>query len=343
MGELLLGSVVDSITGQLVSLISQEIGGALGAKGELEKFRNTVDAIRAVFAEAEKRQVEEEPIKLWLKKLGNAFYVADDLLDDFATEILRRRRLVGGGVKCNDRMMKEVRIFFSSSNRLLFNLKMAHRVKAIRGTLDAIDSDKSKYSFKHDSTVNPALRGGGEGGNDLMKKKAIRFDDNPSFYQPNLIGRDNDKIKICDLLFNDSASDENVGVVPIVGIGGLGKTTLARKIYNDDRVGKHFVLKFWICVSENFDAEIIVKKILLSCDPSKKLEDCRVDELQKKIEGNKYLLVLDDVWNENRVLWLNLMSFLGNGAKGSKILVTTRSERVAKIMTHDIFYRLEGL
>ncbi|KAK4756226.1 hypothetical protein SAY87_006353 [Trapa incisa] len=164
MGELILGSVVDSITGQLVSLISQEIGGALGAKGELEKLRNTVDAIRAVFAEAEKRQVEEEPIKLWLKKLGNAFYVADDLLDDFATEILRRRRLVGGGVKCNDRMMKEVRIFFSSSNRLLFNLKMAHRVKAIRGTLDAIDSDKYKYSFKHDSTVNPALRGGGEGG-----------------------------------------------------------------------------------------------------------------------------------------------------------------------------------
>ncbi|KAK4747022.1 hypothetical protein SAY87_026059 [Trapa incisa] len=86
--------------------------------------------------------------------------------------------------------------------------------------------------------------------------------------------------------------------------------------------------------TENFDVEIIVEKILLSCDP---------DELRKKIEGKKYLLVLDDVWNENRVLWLNFMSFLGNGAKGSKILITTRSERVAKIMTRDILYRLEGL
>ncbi|KAK4756260.1 hypothetical protein SAY87_006387 [Trapa incisa] len=61
------------------------------------------------------------------------------------------------------------------------------------------------------------------------------------------------------------------------------------------------------------------------------------------IERKKYLLVLDDVWNDNRHLWLNLENYLKNGARGSKILVTARNQRVAKIMTRDIPYRLEGL
>ncbi|KAK4756333.1 hypothetical protein SAY87_006460 [Trapa incisa] len=340
MAELILGSVVSSITEQATSLISREIGGALGAKDELKKLWDTVQAIKAVLAEAERRQVQDKAIRDWLKKVSGAVYEADDLLDDYSTEIKRRRLMEGNP---NNRMMKELRTFFSSFNRVLYNFKMADRVKSIRETLNTINQNKEKYNLGEDNTGNAPhnqIR-------DYMEKKKER-DDDPYFCQSHLFGRDDDSKKICTRLFNDSTSDENVSVIPIIGIGGLGKTALAKQIYNDEKVDKHFSLKFWVCVSHNFDEKIILKKILQQyvqqCDGIKKVEeDCRADELRKKIEGKKYLLVLDDVWNENRGIWLNLENYLKNGARGSKILVTARSESVVKIMTRDIPYRLEGL
>ncbi|KAK4775227.1 hypothetical protein SAY86_010162 [Trapa natans] len=156
MADLILGSIVSSITEQATSLISLEIGGAWGAKDELKKLGKTVEAIEAVLAEAEKRKVEVEPIKLWLKRLWNAVYEADDLLDDYSTEIKRRAQMRGG---CNNRMMKEVRIFFSSSNRVLYNFKMAHRVKSIRETLDVINKERQEYNLGQDNTGNAAQDG----------------------------------------------------------------------------------------------------------------------------------------------------------------------------------------
>jgi hypothetical protein len=153
MAEVILGSVADSVTGHLVSLVSQQIGRACGVKGELKKLENTVSAIAAVLAEAEKRQVEAEDVKNWLKKLSDAVYDADDLLDDFSTEA-QRRGLMGG-----HRIVKEVRIFFSSSNRLLYSFKMAHQLKAIRETLDTIYDDRSKYNLNPDNIGNPAPAG----------------------------------------------------------------------------------------------------------------------------------------------------------------------------------------
>ncbi|KAK4756262.1 hypothetical protein SAY87_006389 [Trapa incisa] len=241
---------------------------------------------------------------------------------------------------CNNRMMKEVRIFFSSSNRVLYNFKMAHRVKSIRETLDVINKERQEYNLGQDNTGNAAQDGRRY---DMLKKKAIRFDDDPYFLQSNLIGRGRDMKKICDRLLDNSISDENVSVVPIVGIGGLGKTSLAKLIYDDEKVKKYYGIRFWVCVSDNFDERIIMRKILQQYDGSGKPEDCIIDKLPKNIEGKKYLLVLDDVWNKNQTRWLNLMKFLRNSAKGSKILVTTRDEDVARTMTRDESYKLKGL
>ncbi|KAK4756217.1 hypothetical protein SAY87_006344 [Trapa incisa] len=95
MADLILGSVVNSITEQVTSLISREIGGAWPAKAELKKLGKTVSAITALLDEAERRQVEDKTIKDWLKKLSDAVYEADDLLDDDYTQI-KRRALMGG-------------------------------------------------------------------------------------------------------------------------------------------------------------------------------------------------------------------------------------------------------
>ncbi|CAB4268092.1 unnamed protein product [Prunus armeniaca] len=107
----------------------------------------------------------------------------------------------------------------------------------------------------------------------------------------------------------------------------MGKTALAQLVFKDEEVQNHFELKMWTCVSNSFQLDALVKNIL-------KADNLDIDllqnELRKKIDGKRYLLVLDDVWNENRGKWLSLKDLLMGGARGSKILITTRSEKVAK-------------
>ncbi|XP_021738352.1 putative disease resistance protein RGA3 [Chenopodium quinoa] len=75
--------------------------------------------------------------------------------------------------------------------------------------------------------------------------------------------------------------------------------------------------------------------------------DIGVDGLQNKvrqlIEGKKYFLILDDLWNERREEWLKLREFLQVGAKGSRVVVTTRSKKVAGAIGDDPMHALEGL
>ena len=90
----------------------------------------------------------------------------------------------------------------------------------------------------------------------------------------------------------------------------------------------------WVCVHEEFDLEVIVRKIITSAT-NKIPEDLEIDQLQnelrKQIDGKRYLLVLDDMWEENREKWLKLRTLLIRGAEGSRIIVTTRSKMVSEI------------
>ncbi|XXG85133.1 hypothetical protein AAC387_Pa11g0276 [Persea americana] len=150
-------------------------------------------------------------------------------------------------------------------------------------------------------------------------------------------GRDTEKANLIDLLIkSESENKENLSVIPIVGMGGVGKTTLAQLVYNDEQVVNHFKeLRMWVYVSENFDVGKLLKEILESAT-KKKADQLSMELLQtllqKKLSGKRYLLVLDDVWNENRDEWDRLKALLTCGANGSKLLVTTRHDAVAKIM-----------
>ncbi|XP_031407744.1 putative disease resistance protein RGA3 isoform X2 [Punica granatum] len=333
MAEVVLGSVVESVTGHLVSLVSQEIRLACGVRAELVKLQTTVSIIGGVLREADKRRVEADDVKEWLKKLKELFYDADDLLDDFSTEVFRRRRVIGGG----KRILNEVSTFFSSSNQFLYASKMARRVKEMRERIDAIWNDRSAcFQLEGNSNLMGSLV------ENLTRPETIPFKSDPY-----VIGRDKDKEKVIEFLLNPDF-EENVSVLPIVGVGGLGKTTLARLVFNDDKVKEYFEMRLiWVCVSTNFHVEDIVRKIVRECTPNKEgISNLDMNELQKTLgewlHGNKFLLVLDDVWNDNRSKWLELREFLMSGAKGSKILVTTRYIRVAETMTRK-FHKLSGL
>jgi Leucine-rich repeat (LRR) protein len=228
--------------------------------------------------------------------------------------------------------MLQVRIFFSKSNQFLYALKMGHKIKAIRERLDSINATAKDFNLKLSHEEIP-----------IWNKKR---DDSYSFVRTEeVIGREDDKKEVIERLM-ESKVEENISILPIVGIGGLGKTALAQLIFNDEEIKKHFELKMWVCVSDNFDVQIIVEKILGSAK-NKKLEqvemDTLINALRNEIDGKKYLLVLDDVWNEDPKEWSDLKELLMGGARGSRILVTTRSEKVAKITCTIKPYLLRGL
>eukprot|EP00261_Vitis_vinifera_P037711 XP_019078954.1 PREDICTED: putative disease resistance RPP13-like protein 1 [Vitis vinifera] len=124
-------------------------------------------------------------------------------------------------------------------------------------------------------------------------------------------GRDGDKEEIVKFLLSHNASGNKISVIALVGMGGIGKTTLAKLVYNDRRVVEFFDLKAWVCVSNEFDLVRITKTILKAID-SGTSDDNDFNLLQHKLEERptrkKFLLVLDDVWNEDYNDWDSLQT-----------------------------------
>ncbi|KAB2059938.1 hypothetical protein ES319_A11G342300v1 [Gossypium barbadense] len=118
------------------------------------------------------------------------------------------------------------------------------------------------------------------------------------------VGRHKEKKEMIELLKGDTSN--GVSVLSIVGMGGMGKTTLAQLVYNDATINQSFDHKAWVCVSDHFDAVNITCIILKSIDPDSRHEN-DLNLLQVKLK-EKFLLVLDDIWNENYNDWTILRS-----------------------------------
>ncbi|KAG4167478.1 hypothetical protein ERO13_A13G197800v2 [Gossypium hirsutum] len=209
---------------------------------------------------------------------------------------------------------------------------MSHKIKDINGRLGELATEWNSFDLRQCNDSRHVFR-----------RETISFVDSTD-----VIGRDEDKENIISMLMKPS-EDRNVPVIPIVGIGGLGKTTLAQFVYNDDRVTSLFPLKIWICVSEEFDLSRLLKLIIQSINKEENCDDLTLEALhaclRSLLNDKKFLLVLDDVWNENQAKWVELRNLLRStdGFSPSKIIVTTRSLKVASIMSSIPPYILKGL
>ncbi|XP_022719675.1 putative disease resistance protein RGA1 [Durio zibethinus] len=210
---------------------------------------------------------------------------------------------------------------------------MSHKIKKINEKLDAMASDFKKFNL---------------GLEEKVENRRVILRDTHCFVIPsNVIGRNRDKENIINLLVKP-IDTENIPVIPIVGIGGLGKTTLAQLVYNDERITRVFPLKIWLCVSDEFDLARLLCDVIYSIT-GERCDGLPVNALQTHLRmllnGKTFLLILDDVWNENHVKWMELRDLLMTMGKfqQSKIIVTTRSSKVASIVGTIAPYNLKGL
>uniref|UniRef100_A0A199UBN9 Disease resistance protein RGA3 n=1 Tax=Manihot esculenta TaxID=3983 RepID=A0A199UBN9_MANES len=316
MADSFLLSIAESVLGKLGSLTLEEFFLAWGLESDLEKIKENLKVIKAVLSDAEQQLSQNPRIEIWLENLKQVLYDAEDVVDEFKCEALRRKVVKSGNTT------RKVRRFLSSSNPLAFRFRMGHKLKQIRERVDEIAALKSKFSLTERIFDRPVIH--------REREMTHSF-----VYASDVIGRDQARDTIMETLVQ-SSDGENVSIIPIVGIGGLGKTTLAKLVYNDPRVANHFELTLWVCVSDVFELDKVIIKILTCADPGKKFMDMGIEQLQRSLRealnGRKYLFILDDVWSEDPRKWLELKTLLMGGANGSKIVVTTRSSRVAEIM-----------
>ncbi|KAL3749228.1 hypothetical protein ACJRO7_010341 [Eucalyptus globulus] len=310
MAEAIIVGIAGKIVAYLVPQALDNVGMLWGVNRELEALGDTVSTLQSVLDHAEEQYHRSPQIKVWVDKLKEAFYDAQDMLEEFNIEAMQRE------LRGHNEMMKEVRTFFSSSNQLAFKMKMSYKLRAVRKRIEAIKADKG---FHLDERPEREWR---------------KREETHSFIREgDIIGREDDKKTIVEFLL-DSNVQENVSILPIVGIGGLGKTALAQSVYNDKMVSKQFNLKMWVCVSDDFDMKKIVKNIIACAEKEESIDDA-MERLQSKlrgaIDGKRYLLVLDDLWTTELETWLSLKTLLLGGARGSKILITTCLPLVAEI------------
>ncbi|XLT41753.1 putative disease resistance protein RGA3 [Arachis hypogaea] len=151
-----------------------------------------------------------------------------------------------------------------------------------------------------------------------------------------VIGRESDKREVIKLLLDEEMGGRsNLSVIAIVGMGGVGKTTLAQLVYNNVDVDSNFDLKIWVSVSVEYNMERVTRSIV-ECACREKVKLSALEPIQMRLEeilnGKKFLIVLDGFWDEDEHNWDVLCLPLRVAARGSRVLVTTRSMLVSRIV-----------
>ncbi|KAI0503671.1 hypothetical protein KFK09_014606 [Dendrobium nobile] len=284
-------------------------------KEPLARLKGCLPQIQAVvhFASSQEQITDQnQPLNTWLWQLRDAIDDADDVLDEM--EYIELEKQVTKGKK-----LRRVRSIMKSMKKKL--VKIGKRALKIDPNLKRLEDALQKLygvstgvaSFLY--LVNDAKK---EHQKQLLELHGAR--ETGALPKNNLIGRGKEKELVMEWLRNPSNEHRgtdlysNICLLSIVGHGGMGKTNLLQHVY-DDEITKEFDPKMWVCVSNNFD----VKKVIADMLQSLKME---------KVMSKKFLLVLDDIWEEDeekdKSKWEDVFAPLASGGFGSKILVTTQ-------------------
>ncbi|KAH7679445.1 P-loop containing nucleoside triphosphate hydrolase protein [Dioscorea alata] len=319
-----MAMLVDVFAGKLVerltNVIEEKAIMVLGVKNELQRLQRRMERIARVLKDAEKRRIQDETVKGWVDELKDLMYNADDIIDLCMIEGLEllhdddhssteSSSTASIRVRCNFPLLSCVR-------SVPFRYEIADKIKSLNDKLNEISEDKDKFNFILSSKSNVEH---------VMNEASYR--QSSSLLEPDIVGWDiRDATKsLVELLV--SQHEPKCYIFAIVGMGGIGKTTVAQQIYNDSKINDAFVLRSWIWVSKSFTSRTDLLKEIIRNTGGTYGESTTIAELQNilcdVLNGKSLFLVLDDVWDANT--WNDLIkNSVGGTTTKCRVLVTTR-------------------
>nr|XP_043630142.1 putative disease resistance RPP13-like protein 1 [Erigeron canadensis] len=328
MAEIIATELIKTVFQKLGDEALKQIVRAQGIQSEIKNLDKTLSRIQDLLNDAADKETADKDVKKWLNSLHHLAYDIDDLLDGLATGARELTEEESGATtsKVTKRFIPTCCTNFKLSS------KLHHKLDSIATELRILEKQKVSLglNIKKDEKEKMVT----------SRKYETSLPDLTKF-----VGREREKKELLHKLLGDeNPCKEKFSVVPIVGMGGVGKTTLARSLYNETQVKDHFELRVWICVSDDFDIFKISETIFRAM-PTENKEFKDLNEIQialsEQLKDKRFLLVLDDIWSEKYVDWENLVKPFHSGAAGSKIIMTTRKEVLLKQIVFGHLDKLE--
>ncbi|OEL34805.1 Disease resistance protein RGA2 [Dichanthelium oligosanthes] len=284
---------------------------------DLEQMRETLVSIEAVLQDAERRSIENTSVRLWLERITRASYDISDLFDEFELDTAKKSGL---------RKYKVLNPLLTFASEV----GMAGKMKKVRKKLEDISKQRQEFSFT--------------AGNSCYEQKVI--DERETSWEAieaNILGRDQEKQKVITHLTEASSSSELI-ILPIYGIGGIGKTTLAQLLFNDTHFKDYE--KTWVYVSQTFDLKKIGDSIRSQLQNNNQSHLTDIQEPNADPPAlNKILIVLDDLWENDDFKVDDLKNSLKMFCDGRRVnvIVTTRDAGIARKIQTSEAYKIEPL
>ncbi|XP_048559208.1 disease resistance protein RGA2-like isoform X2 [Triticum urartu] len=374
-----IGWLVQTILGSFFTEQIEAWAREIGLAEDVEKLKFEMRNVEMVLAAAEGRRIENKPLARSLDDLKELLYDSEDVMDELDYYRLQQQIEEGKGCSAPSGVNPEGSYVSSSAPSSAYELVCSATRqmtswascsrKRKREEEGPAQSTMLTSEIKHDISqrINGIVKGLCTIGSSVQRVLQLEvsrptatslesqnISNNARLttsvpVEVKMYGRESERDKIIELLTEGGSSDLNV--LPVVGIGGVGKTTLARFVCKDQRIRDHFDLQMWVCVSTDFNEVRITREILEHvCENRQEYENISnfnvlQKNLLKNIRNKRFLLVLDDMWEDkDRNGWIKLLAPLkGNQASGCMILATTRMNSVAKMIQTMDEVKLSGL
>ncbi|XP_014494614.1 disease resistance protein RPP13-like [Vigna radiata var. radiata] len=330
-------SVVSFVLDHLSQLAAREANLLYGVEDRVQSLQYELQMIKDLLNTTKRKKGMEHTV---LNQIRDVAHLAEDVIDTFVTKvaIYKRRTILG-------------RMLHGFGQAMLLH-HVAHKIDKFKTTLNEIRENKDKYDAFIEATNQSAVEEEEEKER-LQSLHKLRRD----VEEEHVVGFVQDSK---DVVMRLQEGGSNRRVVSIVGMGGLGKTTLARKVYNSSQVKNQFNCRAWVYVSNECRARELLLGLLKHLMPNfqqqrndnkrgkKNAEDVNnpsEEELKKQVfdclESKKYLVVVDDLWKMRD--WDKVQDAFPNNNNGSRILITSRLKEVALHAGDDVPHYLKFL